>query len=274
MARVHLTERFPTLLPLRRRQRIACFYLAMALDGSRYATQQSQEPMVYTVFASGCPMYNRETGFPMVYQENKVFNLKLAARMLDGLVIWPGETFSFWNRVRRADRDIPYKEGLAEINGKLVTQYGGGLCQISNLLCWLFLHTPLTMVERHGHEKKDFPEPPSDAPLGVDATVAEGWLDFRVRNDTRDPFRLSLTFDETRILGRIETDRDRGCYWRVVNRNLAYIRDGSNIYEEVDVVQEIRSAADNRLLRETVAYRNRCRIGYPLPPDTLIQERT
>ena len=46
------------------------------------------------------------------------------------------------------------------------------------------LHTPLTLTERHGHQVKDFPEPPSDAPLGVDATVAEGWLDLRVRNDT------------------------------------------------------------------------------------------
>lgn len=273
MAKTHLTERFPWLLPIRRRQRIACFYLAMAWDGCRYADRQTGEPLPYKVFESSCLMYNRETGFPMVYQENKVFNLKLAARRLDGLIIGPGETFSFWNRVRHADRDTPYKDGLAEVNGRLVTQYGGGLCQISNLLCWLFLHTPLTITERHSHEKKDFPEPPSDAPLGVDATVAEGWLDFRVRNDTKDTFRLSLTFDETHIIGRIETDRDTGLAWQVVNRNLAYFREGGDIYEEVDVVQRVFDVAENRLVRAEIAYRNRCRIAYPLPDGTTITER-
>ena len=273
MATKHLTERFPWLLPIRQKQRIACFYLSMARDKNCYASRQTGEPLPYKVFESSCLMYNRETGFPMVYQENKVFNLKLAAKTLDGLLIGPGETFSFWNRVRRADRDTPYKDGLAEINGKLVTQYGGGLCQISNLLCWLFLHTPLTISERHGHEKKDFPEPPSDAPLGVDATVAEGWLDFRVRNDTAETFRLSLSFDETHIIGRIETDRDSGFVWQVVNRNLTYSREGGDIYEEVDVVQRVLNVAENRLVRETTAYRNRCRIAYPLPPDTPIAER-
>lgn len=272
MARMRITQRFPWLLPIRRRQRIACFYLTMALDGSRYAKRQSRQALPALMFTSSCPMYNRETGFDMVYQENKVFNLKLAARTLDGLLIGPGETFSFWNRVRRADRDTPYKDGLAEVNGQLITQYGGGLCQISNLLCWLFLHTPLTIVERHGHEKKDFPEPPSDAPMGVDATVAEGWLDFRVRNDTQQTYRLSITFDETHIIGRIETEQPLGCRWQVINRDLQYVREHGTLYEEVDVVQQVYDASE-QLLREQTVYRNRCRIAYPLPPETPVTER-
>ena len=60
------------------------------------------------------------------------------------------------------------------------------------VIFWLFLHAPLTILERHGHDRKDFPEPPSDALLGVDATIYEGWLDLKVRNDT--PIRTSLDF--------------------------------------------------------------------------------
>ena len=142
-----------------------------------------------------------------VYQENKVFNLKLAAATLDRLLIRPGETFSFWRLVRYADRKTPYRDGLAEVNGKLTVQPGGGLCQLSNLLFWMFLHTPLTLIERHGHRIKDFPEPPSDAPLGVDATVAEGWLDLRVRNDTEITFQITVTLEGDAITGRVSTDR-------------------------------------------------------------------
>ena len=272
MARKRITQVFPWLLPLRKRQRTFCFYTKMRFDKNQYASEQSAQPLPISLFDSSCPMYNYSTGFNMVYQENKVFNLKLAAAMIDGLVIRPGETFSFWNRVRFADRITPYKEGLAVINGQLTTQYGGGLCQISNLLCWLFLHTPLTIIERHGHARKDFPEPPSDAPLGVDATVTEGWQDLKVRNDTDTVFLLSLTFDNSHIIGRILTDHDLCKIWQVINRNLYYVRRPEGIFEEVDVVQRVYDTVKQNFVFEKIAYRNCCEIGYPLPAGTNVIE--
>ncbi len=86
MSRKRLTERFPALIPLRAAQRKVCFYLGMALDGRRYALRQTGEELPRTVFAQSLPLYNWNTGFPMVYQENKVHNLKLAAAKLDGLL--------------------------------------------------------------------------------------------------------------------------------------------------------------------------------------------
>lgn len=265
MARKRLTQKFPWLLPLRKKQRKLCFYTRMRLDKNKYAAHQAAELLSYLQFESICPMYNRSTGFDMIYQENKVFNLKLAAVVLDRLVIYPGETFSFWNRVRYADRETPYRDGLAEINGELTTQYGGGLCQMSNLLCWMFLHTPLTIVERHGHRKKDFPEPSSDAPMGVDATVSEGWLDLRVRNDTDMTFQISITFDDEHIIGRVFVDRATGQTWRVTNQNLTYTREATGLFEEVDVMQQVLDSATGRCLEKKRAYRNRCEICYQLP---------
>lgn len=272
MKRQGLTQRFPWLLPLRRRQRIFCFYLKMRLDNNRYASAQSKTVLPHQVFESRCPMINRQTGFDLKYQENKVFNLKLAAKKLDGLLIRPGETFSFWQTVRGADRETPYKEGLVELNGHLTTQRGGGLCMLSNLLFWLLLHTPLTVLERHGHKVKDFPEPPSDAPMGVDATVAEGWLDLKVRNDTESTWQLAIGFDEEHIIGRVYTDRDRGERYKVLNENLCYIREGGQICEEVEVVRK-RCSASGVVTKQEKLYKNRCVIGYKLPPETEIKER-
>ena len=119
MTRRRMTQIFPWLLPLRRWQRRFCFYAKMGWDGIPYATCRERQELPYPLFETSCPMYNRETGFDMVYQENKVFNLKLAAATLDHLLIRPGETFSFWRLVRYADRDTPYRDGLAEVDGKL-----------------------------------------------------------------------------------------------------------------------------------------------------------
>ena len=167
--------------------------------------------------------------------------------------------------MRRADRHTAYRDGLAEVNGTLTVQRGGGLCQLSNLLCWMFLHTPLTLVERHGHCIKDFPEPPSDAPFGVDATVAEGWLDLRVRNDTDCTFQIAVSFHGDRICGSVYAERDWGLTYQVINQDLTYYRLGGAVYEEVDIVQRAQETSSGMWVSTRRMYRNRCRIGYPPP---------
>lgn len=273
MGRKRLTQILPWLLPLRIKQKVFCFYLKMKLDRNRYALRQADELLPCLLFESACPMYNRSTGFSMMYQKNKVFNLKLAAATMDKLVIRPGETFSFWQLVRYADRDTPYREGLVEIDGKLTTRPGGGLCQISNLLFWMFLHTPLTIVERRGHLTKDFPEPKSDAPIGVDATVSEGWTDLKVRNDTESTFQISFAFDDAHIIGRVFTDRDEGLTYKIINGTPSYYRKKGAVYEEVDIRQKIVVRASEECIASNLLYRNRCRIGYPLPEETFIEEK-
>ena len=272
MPRKRITQVFPGLLSLRRKQRIVCFYLDMRLDARRYATKRSGAPLPHLVFASACPMYNPDTGFDMVYQENKVFNVKLAASQLEGALIRPGETFSFWRYVHGADKRIPYKNALAELNGRLQPVYGGGLCQLSNVIFWLFLHAPLTILEQHGHDRKDFPEPPSDALLGVDATIYEGWLDLKVRNDTPDTYQLGFSFNQTEICASLYCDVRPGADIRVSNENLVYRQEKGGIFEEVDVVQTCMERETGKLLFARKLYRNRCRIGYPLPEHTVMLE--
>ena len=271
MKRKRITELFPWLLPLRKKQRILCFYTGMSLDRNRYATKQIENLLPYQLFETSCPMYNSDTGFDMVYQENKVFNLKLAAKTLDKLIIRPGETFSFWKLVRYADKYTPYKDGLVVSNGKLQILPGGGLCQMSNLLFWVFLHTPLTITERHGHRVKDFPEPPSDAPIGVDATVSEGWLDLKLKNNTDHTFQITVSFDEKNIKGCILTDVAPTSTFHIANGKPLYYRKSGRIYEEVDIIQSLVDLSGEKCISSKLLYRNRCEIGYQLPENIKLE---
>lgn len=273
MARKRITQIFPWLLPIRIKQRLFCFYLKMKFDGKRYARTVHETELPFQLFETGCPLYNRETGFDMMFQENKAFNLKLAAATLNRVLIKPQETFSFWKLVRSADRKVAYKDGLTVIDGKLTTAPGGGLCQMSNSLFWMFLHTPLTIVERHGHDVKDFPEPPSDALMGVDATVSEGWLDLKVKNETEITFQIGISFDEEHIIGRVFTDQDMGCFYEVTNGQPLYYRKSGKVFEEIDVNQRVFSTASGECISSKRLYRNRCEIGYQLPDGTEIVEK-
>ncbi len=267
MTRKRVTQVFPWLLPLRRRQRNFCFYAGMKLDGRIYATGQAEGELPFVQAESSSPLYNENTGFDMKYQENKVFNLKLAAQKLDKLLIRPGETFSFWQALHKDSKKDAYKDGLVVLNGQLTTVSGGGLCQMSNLLFDLFLHSPLTIAERTGHGKKEFPDP-GEGPAGIDATVSEGWSDLKVENQGDQIFQLRIFFDEENIYGQLKADSQPETYYEIFNRDMEYYQAGGKIYQSVGVWRRAKDqCGEARKL-----YENRCEIGYALPESVEIKE--
>lgn len=205
MRRKRLTQLFPCLLPLRQKQKKFCYYMGMKLDRNRYSSTRSNITLAHPVFRASWPLYNHKTGYELIYQENKAHNCRLAARALDRLVIAPGETFSFWNAVRGADREAAYRNGYALSDGKLQLLPGGGLCQMSSFLFWLFLHTPLTVTEQHTHGIDLHLNMPG-IPQGVDAAVAEGWLDLKVKNNTARTFQLLVSVDGCSMVGAVLSD--------------------------------------------------------------------
>ncbi len=91
----------------------------------------------------------------MQLQENKATNLALAVKRIDGLLIRPGETFSVWKQIGRTTKRKGYKEGLTIEKGKPSQGIGGGMCQLSNLIHWMVLHSDLTITEHHHHDGLD-----------------------------------------------------------------------------------------------------------------------
>jgi len=267
-----ITQKFPFLLPVRIAQRKMFFYVGMRLDGRTYAKTMGAVRLPHRVFSADSPLYNADTGFDMVYQENKVFNLRLVAKKLDGLLIRPGETFSFWRAAQKADKHTPYKDGLVLKNGKLCISGAGGLCQMSNLLFWVFLHSPLTIVERHTHRTKGFPVPGTSLE-GVDATISEGWLDLKMKNETDTTFQIGIAFDDENITGSIYADRPLSGVYEIDGRNLTYFRQNGAVYQEISIWRRKVDIKSNETLAESLLYTNRSTIGYQLPDDTIIEER-
>lgn len=157
------------------------------------------------LFYADLPFYNYETGYELIYQENKAYNCSLAARVLDKVIIAPGETFSFWNAVRDANRKVPYKNGYTLSDRKLQLLPGGGLCQMSSFLYWLFMHTPLTVTEQHTHGI-DLHRNTPGIPQGIDAAVAEGRLDLKVKNNTAYTFQIQISVDKYHMRGKVLSD--------------------------------------------------------------------
>lgn len=126
----------------------------------------------------------------------KVQNLRVALRGIDGVVIGPGDIFSFWRQVGRPTRRRGFVAGRELREGCMIATIGGGLCQLSNALYAAALDAGLEIVERHQHTRI---VPGSRAAEGRDATVFWNYLDLRLRGDA--PFRIEarLTADDLEL---------------------------------------------------------------------------
>lgn len=116
---------------------------------------------------------------------NRSNNIILSSAKLNGLVLMPGEEFSYNQTVGQRTRAAGFREAGAYSNGKVVQEVGGGICQVSSTLYNAVLYANLEIVERTNHYFN-----PGYVKAGLDATVSWGGPDFRFKNNRNYPIRI------------------------------------------------------------------------------------
>lgn len=119
---------------------------------------------------------------------NRLSNVTLAASSINGKILSPGEKFSYDGIVGRRTSARGYLPAPAYVGGQTVDEVGGGICQVSSTLYLATLRSNLEMVERHNHGYTV-----GYVPNGLDATVYYGSLDFRFKNNTQYPIKISAS---------------------------------------------------------------------------------
>lgn len=221
---------------------------------SSFAREHSEERLPCLQFAHATPLLRQLKDVDMALQRSKVTNLKLAAERLDGLLIRPGETFSYWRCIGDPCRRRGFVEGMVLQNGTVCSGVGGGLCQMSNLIYWMALHTPLTVVERHHHGYDVFPDAHRTQPFGSGATCAYPHADLMLRNDTDETFQLTVRVGEKDLEGAILGETPPAFRYEIVERDAEMRSEywGSSTRHNC-IVRQIFSLDGTLLAEETVA---------------------
>lgn len=118
--------------------------------------------------------------------KNRSDNVELAAKRIDGIILMPNEEFSYNSVVGKRTAENGFKEAPVFENGETVQGMGGGVCQVSSTLYSAVLYADLPVLERQNHSMTV-----SYVPKGQDATVAYGSIDFRFKNNTKGPIKIS-----------------------------------------------------------------------------------
>lgn len=155
----------------------------------------------------------------MWMQYNKITNLRLAVKRLDGIILRPGEIFSYWRLIGKPARLKGYKPGMVLRSGHFSAGVGGGLCQLSNLIFWMTIHTPLTVIERHRHSYDVFPDSNRTQPFASGATCAYPHIDLMIRNDTAAVYQLRLRVGEDNLEGEWRMSEQPELTFEIVERN-------------------------------------------------------
>ena len=197
----------------------------------KIAREHSPEPLPCLVYAHKSLIRRRLGEVDMRLQENKAVNLGLAAPHVDGVLIRPGETFSFWALVGNCTARRGYLDGLTLSKGRTFAGVGGGLCQFTNLLHWMALHSPLEIAEHHHHDAYDlFPDFGRQVPFGCGTSIQYNNLDYRLYNGTDNTFQFRVWTDETHLCGELRSVKPLPFRWHIKETESRFVRQGDGLY--------------------------------------------
>jgi vancomycin resistance protein YoaR len=132
-------------------------------------------------------------------------NIRLAARKIDGLVLAPGESFSFNGVVGRRTREAGFKEAGVYKDGKHDIDIGGGICQVSTTLYNAALFANLKITKRQNHSM-----PVPYVPIGRDAAVDYNRIDLGFTNTLDVPIAINAQVETGKITFRVLGMKDPG----------------------------------------------------------------
>ncbi|HEY3318754.1 MAG TPA: VanW family protein [Coriobacteriia bacterium] len=168
-------------------------------DGSRrfvMALTQTQ-PKLTTQQAQGMGITGLISSYSTEYDPGnapRVNNIHTLAKALDGKLVPPGGVFSFNGAVGERTAERGYQEAPAIVNGKLVPQLGGGICQIGTTFFNAVFFSGFPVLERTNHSFYI-----SHYPKGRDATVSWGGPDLRWKNDGKSWVLIHTSFSDSSV---------------------------------------------------------------------------
>lgn len=182
-------------------------YFEWYFGNKKYAKTLDTTKLPYLIFKHQTPLLRKLKNVDMWLQYNKITNLKIATKKVSGIIIKPGETFSYWRLIGKPTKRKGYVEGMNLFYGSFRPEIGGGLCQLSNLIYWMTLHTPLTVTERYRHSFDVFPDVNRTQPFGSGATCVYNYRDLQIYNDTNENYQLIVYLTDNHLVGEWRAEK-------------------------------------------------------------------
>lgn len=214
-------------------------YFRNLLNPYTISKVKQKERLKHSIYKHNSLIMRRLGNVNLQLQENKAINLSIATPKVSHILIKPNEVFSFWELVGKCKSKDGYKEGLTIKNGQASQAIGGGMCQFTNLIHWLVLHTDLEIIEHHHHDGIDlFPDFGRQIPFGTGTSIFFNYLDYRFKNNTDQTYQLIVYVEGEYLKGEILSDKPLNHKYHIEVENEYFSDENGIVYRNGNILRK------------------------------------
>lgn len=246
------------------------------ISNTKFAKTKRKEKLDNIISSYSSNLIKKGKGVDPVLQENKAVNIRLASSKINGIIIKPGEVFSFWRTIGKVNKRTGYKEGRVIKDNKLIPGTGGGLCNLANTINNLILNSPLEIVEFHKHSDALAPDNGKRIPLANGTSVSYNYIDYRFKNNTNQNIQLLLWCDDEKLYGELRSEKGFPWKYQLIEENHHFEKEGDKYYRVSQIYRDTIEKETGNIIKKELIWDNHSMVmfDYDLIPKELIKNNS
>ena len=229
---------------------------------NKFAKEHSNEELSNIVKSHSSILVRKLHGVDIKLQQNKITNIELACKKINGIIIKPGEVFSYWRTVGDPSKKNGYKNGLVISKKGLTKGYGGGLCQMANMIHWLVLNSPLEVVELHHHSDALFPDERRKVPFCTGTSICYNNVDYRFKNTTNQNVQILVWIENGELCGELRSQKPYQHRYKLMEEEHYFSKEGNDYYRNSKVYRLIIDRKTNIEIKKELILDNHSKVMY------------
>jgi vancomycin resistance protein VanW len=156
-----------------------------------------------------------------------------------------------------------YLDGMELSFGEVKSGIGGGICQISNMINWLVMHSPLTVTEIYPHSYDPFPDDERILPFGSGATVFYNYHDYQFTNNTDNTFQINLWLTDKFLEGELRINNELDFEYNVIEKEHQFLKIDGQFFRKNEIWRDkVSKTEKSKILNTELITKNNARVTY------------
>ena len=264
----------PTTYAISMQKEICKRHIQDLFSKEKIAREVSEERLPNVISSMQSNQVKRAPGVELSLQLNKVKNIDLSCRAINGILVHPGETFSFWRTVGKTTKKKGYLDGRVLVANEVRPGIGGGLCNLANTIHRMVLLSPLTVTEFHSHSDALAPDQGKRVPFSTGTSISYNNVDYRFKNTTDQNIQLCLWVNGEELFGELRSEQEFPWTYDLKEEDHHFRKEGGKYYRISKIYKQTFDSKTGELLKKELILDNHSEVkfDYSLIPAELIRD--